>query len=623
MHAARDRVAALYVRALVGRGAGAVPVRTAPAGVTRAFADALGLHLPLSFPMYGHDSLLAQRARLAAASHLAAHVRFGSRRMARGSLRPIQVVLVSLFEDARVEQLAARELPGLARLWRDYHTARPTDLATFPALCARLARALLDPSTDDPHPIVVKARALFFHPDHDLRTADGSRRLGSLLGNDVGQMRLSFNAKAYVVEPPYRDDHRLLWEEPLDDAQTSSRFDEADSVELASPREDPSDAAAVDGDQAHGGPPEAIGAARPAPAVEASPAADAPAGGGAACYPEWDQRIRAIRPDWSTVRERATSAAIAGTDGAAEAVDERGDDEAARREAMARVARLARRLRVETLVTRRREREGDFLDLDAAVGALVDRRIGASPDPRVYARAVRARRDVAVLLLLDLSASTGDPVRGDDGCFDGRVIDLERRAALLLGDVLARAGDTFAVHGFASNGRHEIDYHRLKDLDAPWDDVTRRRLRAIVPRLSTRMGAALRHAGHCLRNVRRDRRLVLLLTDGEPSDIDVFEPDYLVEDAKHAVATLRRGGIHVVAVSLDPAADAYVRRIFGPAGYRIVDRLDHLPEVLPASMPASFASRLLSRVVASPGGETVFVCESESVFEFVFEGEWR
>jgi nitric oxide reductase activation protein len=226
------------------------------------------------------------------------------------------------------------------------------------------------------------------------------------------------------------------------------------------------------------------------------------------------------------------------------------------------------------------------LNLDAAVAAVVDRSGGASPDGRVYIRATRARREVAVLLLLDLSASTGDPVGGGgrlpEGHVDeGRVIDLERRAALLLGEVLARTGDPFAIHGFTSNGRHEVDYLRFKDLDAPWDEGARRRLRRIAPRLSTRMGAALRHAGSFLRPVRRDRRLVILLTDGEPSDVDVFEPDYLVDDAKHAVGELRRGGIHVLAVSLDRAADRYVRRIFGAGGYRIVDRLPQLPDALP------------------------------------------
>jgi nitric oxide reductase activation protein len=170
------------------------------------------------------------------------------------------------------------------------------------------------------------------------------------------------------------------------------------------------------------------------------------------------------------------------------------------------------------------------------------------------------------------------------------VIDLERRATSLLGEVLARSGDRFAIHGFTSNGRHAVDYYRFKELADAWDDRTRGRLSSIVPRLSTRMGAALRHAGHCLRRVRRERRLVLLVTDGEPSDVDVFEPDYLVDDARHAVGELRRGGIHVLAVSLAAGADRYVRRIFGAGGYQVVDRLPHLPDVLPR-----LYARLVSR----------------------------
>ena len=467
----------------------------------------------------GHDKTpLARRARLAAAAHLAAHVRFGAGRLARGRLRPIQVVLVSLFEDARVERRAAAELPGLPRLWRAFHNARPTDLATFPALCARLSRALLDPTYEDPHPIVAKARALFFHPDHDLAGADGSRRLGSLLGNDVGQMRLSFNAKTYVVEPPYRDNHRLLWDEPLDAETPSARHEEADSVERVAPRAD-SAAPPPERDAKPDGEAHPAGRARRGPPVAATPKGD-PAFHGVSRYPEWDRPIRVMRASWCTVREQGTDIADGAAADQAEAVN---------RHTLSRVTRLARRLRVEALVTRRRECEGDLLDLDAAVAATVNRRCGVSPDGRVYVRAARARREVAVLLLLNLSASTGDPVRHGEG----RVIDLERRAALLLGEVLARTGDPFAVHGFTSNGRHEVDYHRFKELDEPWTDAARRRLRGIAPRLSTRMGAALRHAGGCLRRVRRDRRLVLLVTDGEPSDVDVFEPDYLVEDAEH------------------------------------------------------------------------------------------
>lgn len=161
------------------------------------------------------------------------------------------------------------------------------------------------------------------------------------------------------------------------------------------------------------------------------------------------------------------------------------------------------------------------------------------------------------------------------------MIDLEGRAALLLGELLFHAGEAFAIHGFSSNGRHEVAYHRWKELDAPWSAETARRLRALAPRWSTRMGAALRHAGRCLGNVRRDRRLVLMLTDGAPSDIDAPDPIYLLQDARHAVAELRHRGIQVFGVNLDPGAESSVRRIFGESGYVVIDRLAALPEVLP------------------------------------------
>jgi nitric oxide reductase NorD protein len=572
-----DRAASFFVRALLFRD---LPVRIAAPGVTRAHGDARGLHLPAAFPMYGPGSLLARRARFASAAHLAAHVRFGHDRLARGALRPIQIVLVSLFEDARVERLAARELPGLGGLWALFHSALPTDLATFPALCARLARALLVPSYLDPHPIIARARTLFFHPDHDLGSAAGSRRAGSLLGNDVGQMRLSFNAKEYVVEPPYRDDHQLLWEEPRDQPATS--FEDALEIERVS-----SAAAISSGDAPAraGGPAppardESAGLARAAPPLTADPADRAPARG-SVTYPEWDHRIGASRPDWCTVLESPGAAWAQGMPLAPRA----GPPPALDAEVRARAAWLARRLRVEDLIVRRRERDGDAPDLDAAIAALVDRRVGGASEPRVYSRAARRRRDLAVLLLLDLSASTGDPVPAPAGHTaertGERIIDLEAQAAALLADVLARTGDQFAVHGFSSNGRHQVEYQRLKDLGDSWDPQTQTRLGAMVPRLSTRMGAALRHAGRCLRQVRSDRRLILLLTDGQPCDVDAPDPAYLLEDARHAVAEQRRRGIHVFGISLDAGGDAYVRRIFGEGGYCIVDRITRLPDTLP------------------------------------------
>ena len=250
------------------------------------------------------------------------------------------------------------------------------------------------------------------------------------------------------------------------------------------------------------------------------------------------------------------------------------------------MGRLARRLKVEALASRRRVADGADIDLDGAIAARVEMRRArsggvAAIDPRVYVRLERRRRDLAALLLLDLSASSAAPARDDQARPGATVLDLARGAALLLGDLLAAIGDPFAIHGFASNGRHHVEYHRLKDLDAPWDADARARLTAVEPRLSTRMGAALRHAGRCLRRARRERRLILLLTDGEPADVDAPDPNYLLQDARQAVAALRREAVHVFAVNLDATGEDYARRIFGAGGYWIVDHLARLPATMP------------------------------------------
>ena len=224
---------------------------------------------------------------------------------------------------------------------------------------------------------------------------------------------------------------------------------------------------------------------------------------------------------------------------------------------------------MQALQRRRRQTQGEDIDLDAAVQARVDRRAGGAPSPRVYVRTSRQRQDLAVLLLLDLSASTGP------------LLALIRSAARLLARVLARTGADLVVHGFCSNGRHQVIYQRIKDRDDRWTQRHDRLLEGLVPRLSTRMGAALRHAGAKLDRVRRQHRLLLLLTDGEPSDIDAPDPAYLVHDAAHAVGEIRRRGQVVFALSLDRGADPYLRRIFGDGRYRVLDTLQSLPELLP------------------------------------------
>ena len=150
----------------------------------------------------------------AALAHVLAHFQFGGGKFPLGSLKPVQIALVSLIEDARVEQLAIGRFPGLRRFWLPFHLADASGVVTAPALMARLARALLDPSYFDTHAWVTKGRDLFFAERVRWTDPAISRSIGGLLGNDLGQMRVQFNPRTYVVEPAYRDDHQGLWDFP-------------------------------------------------------------------------------------------------------------------------------------------------------------------------------------------------------------------------------------------------------------------------------------------------------------------------------------------------------------------------------------------------------------------------
>jgi nitric oxide reductase activation protein len=225
----------------------------------------------------------------------------------------------------------------------------------------------------------------------------------------------------------------------------------------------------------------------------------------------------------------------------------------------------------------RRLEDGDEIDINAAISSLTDIRMGNQPDPRIMMRSVRKTRDFSILVLLDLSESTNETVSGQDYT----VLELTRQACVLLADAINRVGDPFAIHGFCSDGRHDVEYYRYKDFDQHYDEVPKARLAGMTGQLSTRMGSAIRHAAHHLRLQKSAKKLLLVITDGEPADVDVRDPQYLRYDAKKAVEGATKLGVVTYCMSLDPRADQYVSRIFGARNYMIVDHVERLPERLP------------------------------------------
>ena len=505
------------------------------------------LGLPTTYS--GFEGERAENIFLAACAHAGAHLTHSRMRFPVGRSKPLQIALSSLIEDARVEVLALRDMPGLRRLWLPFHTAAPAPQATAADLMGRLARALIDPDYADPDAWIGKGRALFEAAANRLDDPATSREIGGLLGNDIGQMRLQFNARSYVVEPAYRDDNLALWdfgeqpdgqieeiELPVDAVRVERRHDaDSDALDEAAPPE------------------EALRArARAVAMLEGLPVAT---------YPEWDYSARIERPNWTTVLE-----ADATTSSTSEHF--RLDEDSTRRvSTIARDASIGRRRRYKG------QRDGDALDIDAAIALMIERRTGRVTEPRVYLRDAAGPRDLAILLLLDLSQSTADRDRS------GRsVLDIERKAAAIISAAVEEADDMIAVHGFSSDGRERVRYVRIKGFDERMDAIVRSRLSGLSSSHSTRLGAAIRHAGSYLSQRRAFRRVLLVLTDGEPSDIDVPDARYLAEDARRAAHQLRRHGIDIFALGVGGGSFLQLDRIFGERRALRISRIDLLPQ---------------------------------------------
>jgi Nitric oxide reductase activation protein len=160
------------------------------------------------------------------------------------------------------------------------------------------------------------------------------------------------------------------------------------------------------------------------------------------------------------------------------------------------------------------------------------------------------------------------------------ILQLEQEAVSLLTWAIEQLGDRLSIAGFHSNTRHEVRYYHIKGFNERFNLDVKARLAAMGAGWSTRMGAAMRHAGHYLAHQKADKKLLLVLTDGEPSDVDVRDERHLIEDARMAVRELESEGIYSYCINLDPGGDAYVKDIFG-SHYSIIDNIELLPEKLP------------------------------------------
>jgi nitric oxide reductase NorD protein len=508
----------------------------------------------------------------AAANHCAAHLAFSKEPLSMQMLNTTQMGIIEVIEDARVEELACRQFPNMRTAWLALHP--PADYSepkTVGDLLNRLARALLEGHSADPHPWVQQGVSLF-RAEPDLATNQAAWNIGIALAHTLGQLPLpEYNQRTDALRAPYRDDNRTVWE--------SEEYDELEALEATwQPRQIRKKVSLIEmvnevNNEFAGDDAEEIWVLPTEFYLDQEgvtinslegrePVADP------VHYHEWDYQIQIERPSWVTVLERRPKLGELGM------IEQIIEDH---KPVVSHLKFLIESMIPQGMQRLRRIEDGDDLDINAAVRAMTDIRMGQQPDTRIMMRNKRNVRDLAVMLLLDMSESSNDKVRGQQYS----VMDLSRAATVLLSGALDRIGDPFAVHGFCSDGRHDVHYYRFKDFDQPYDDLVKARLAAMRGSYSTRMGAAMRHASSLLRRQPQSKKILFVVTDGEPADNDVRDPQYLRFDTKRAVEELTRDGITTYALSLDPHADQYVARIFGAKNFTVLDHVERLPEKLP------------------------------------------
>lgn len=281
-------------------------------------------------------------------------------------------------------------------------------------------------------------------------------------------------------------------------------------------------------------------------------------------YHEWDFRTGTYLPDHCRVL--AAPAAALGTAGTADA----------------ETRRLIRRVRRQFEVLRprcemlRAQLDGAELDLDAVVRARSDLAAGGQGSDRIHLMSRPQAHDLAVTILVDVSLST-------DAWFDNRrVLDVEKEALLVLANGLAACGDNHAILTFTSRRRDWVRIETVKDFDEPMGSLVEDRIAALKPGYYTRIGTAVRHASAELAKQPNRKKLLLVLTDGKPNDIDHYEGRFALEDSRRAVVEARRSGLGVFGVTVDREARSYVPVLFGQNGYAVIGNIAKLPAALPA-----------------------------------------
>ncbi len=284
-------------------------------------------------------------------------------------------------------------------------------------------------------------------------------------------------------------------------------------------------------------------------------------------YPEWDHHLQDYLHDHTRVYEKK--------------VPENPQDDfyeqalSRYRGLLANMRRAFEHLKPEGLTLLRQWPEGDAFDYRALLDFAMDRRAGHLPSDRLFIKRLKQERDVAVLLLVDLSRSTANRVSSGRAT----VLDVAKEATVLFCEALEVVGDDFAIAGFSGTGRHSVDFYGIKRFGEAMNRTIRSRISALVPQRSTRMGAAIRHAGSLLAQADARVRLMIIVSDGFPNDLG-YKSDYAIADTRRSVQEIRSRNFHLKAITVNVGSDPRLDDLYGRAHHHVIGDVRELPDKL-------------------------------------------
>jgi nitric oxide reductase NorD protein len=316
-------------------------------------------------------------------------------------------------------------------------------------------------------------------------------------------------------------------------------------------------------------------------------------------YDEWDYVLGDYRRGWCRLRE----------------IDLAGDDGGFFEQTLQRYSELLptvrrnfQRIRPASYRMVRGLEDGEEIDIDRTIESCVQRRMGEIPDPRVYKARKKEARDVATLFLLDMSASTDEPIHreprkfgtDDDDSDDWmkawrrrpqnaqrprRIIDVNKEALVIMAQALEELGDAYAIMGFSGHGRDNVEFYVIKEFDQELSDEVKARVGAVEPKRSTRMGAAIRHVREKFKGVASRAKHVILLSDGFPQDFDYGHDRrsnaYGIQDTMVALKELELAGVLPFCITVDKTGHDYLRQMCQSSRYLVIEDIASLPRQLP------------------------------------------